>query len=169
MALFSLVIIHDMGVEDETSLSDEVSLLIESKSFEGSKTVMYDGFHPGHGAEVAYLVKGKKVIFTATGKTEGQAPTTINGAEKVIEAICRQEGIDWRDFEFFDLQTGAGQYSRHARWETTALDRLIFDRDSPTLEVKRWETLFDTESGIGVPNFEEIMCDRLFHRRTESK
>lgn len=113
------------------------------------RTVWYEGFQPGTKAEVAYQIRGRQIIFSATGNRFGDAPTTVNAAERVIQQICQQEGIDWKDFEFFDLQTQRGGYARHESANTTALDRLVFDKEDK-LRVTGWEPVYDTNLGIGV-------------------
>lgn len=151
-----------MSLEDETLINKQIQIFHESEAFGGLKTVKYQaGWTPNDVAEIAYAVDDNRVIFTATGRKTGNPNTTINTAEEVIVAICNQEGLDWREYEYYDLQTAAGGYIRHAKFGTTALDRLTLDISGQRPEVIGWETLFDTDLGVGVPNFEEIIKERF--------
>ena len=141
-----------------TNGGDKSDAELEASSFE-LKTVMYEGFQPSTRAEVTYMRKGNQIIFSATGKNEGFVPTTINAAEKVIKAICEQEKIEWKEFEFFDFQTPLGGYSRHEPGRTTALDRLVLDKRGEDPNVEAWNTIFDTNLDIGLGGFQETLFE----------
>lgn len=98
------------------------------------KYLEYGGLHPPHRrGEVAYMVVDTMVIFSGLEGSAGRT-STINAAEEIVSLICAAESIDWREYEFFDLQTWMG-YPNH----TTGyycLERLILSREQ--IRVESW-------------------------------
>lgn len=84
--------------------------------------------------QVAYLVSGLEVYFTATAMS--QSPTIADG-ELIIQAICEAEGINWRDYSFHDIQTSVG-YPRRIGHQ---IDRLVLDSKWQSLHITNWTTL----------------------------
>lgn len=102
------------------------------------KRIRYEGFHlPKHDGEVAYMIVGNNVLFTALIPYTKGATSSINAAEAIIHAICRAENIRWEDYTFFDAQTSLG-YPHHESGYF-CIDRLeIEPRDGEHIHVESW-------------------------------
>ena len=99
------------------------------------KFVEYQGMRSR--GEVAYaILSGGVCVFTysritwAIDSTITKATSTINAAEAIVAAICRQEGISRDDLYFYDLQTARGYDKPLGLFQ---YDRLKLDR------VLRWQ------------------------------
>jgi hypothetical protein len=84
---------------------------------------------------VAYVVCEKTVVYS------GLLPqvSTINNAEKVVQAICQQMKINWCDYTFIDLQTSRG-YSRLKKFERD-VSRLVLGLRDSELAVEEWRPI----------------------------
>jgi len=56
--------------------------------------------------EVEYIIYDDHIVFSGlhNGK-DGPRLSTINGAERIVTAIAKAEGIDPKKYTFYDLQT----------------------------------------------------------------
>lgn len=84
--------------------------------------------------QVAYLVTGLEVYFTATSNS--LSPTIADG-ELIVQAICEAEGIHWLDYSFHDIQTHVGYPCRLGH----QIDRLVLDNKWRSLHITDWTTL----------------------------
>jgi hypothetical protein len=91
----------------------------------------------GYAGEVVYVITGACCFFAGTRKA---AMSTINAAEEVVEGICDEEGLDWRDLMFYDLQTRAGYRSKQnipGQFECDQLSITILPDGRPA--VRAWQ------------------------------
>lgn len=90
------------------------------------KRLKYQGFLPPiTESEVAYMIQGNMVIFSATHNVVSGKTSTINAAEEIVGLICEAEGItDWKSYKFYDLQTAIG-YPHHQQGYFS-IDELVF-------------------------------------------
>lgn len=101
------------------------------------KSLKYEGYCPPRtSAEVAYIIVGNKVIFTATESSLGKT-ITVNAAKEIIRLICEAEGLDWQLCVFYDLQTQVG-YPHFPRGYFS-FEELLF-ANGELLEVEKWKT-----------------------------
>jgi len=70
---------------------------------------------------VLYVIIDDRCTFTGITQTT----STINVAERIVEAIARAEGVTIEVLKFFDLQTHLGYGKRPGEFE---YDRLSFDQ-----------------------------------------
>jgi hypothetical protein len=98
------------------------------------KYLTYDGFHPPvTQATVAYMIQGNRVMFSATENVVIKT-STINASPEIIRLICEAEGLNWREYEFYDLQTKIG-YPHH-EVGYYSLDQVVVENDN--YQVKSW-------------------------------
>lgn len=103
------------------------------------KVVRYPGTGPIFDGHVAYLVRGKEVIFTF--HCEGpwhEHTSTINAAEGIVQAICQAERLQCYQHTFYDLQTKLGYPEQPHGW--FSLDKLIFRGEDRITDVD-WATV----------------------------
>ena len=131
--------------------SENIVPNLETKEKLQLKKVWFEGFAPDSQIEIAYMRNGNDIIFTATGNVIGINTSTINGCSRVIESICLQEDLDWRNqnLRFFDFQTKLGGYPRRKQENSTALDLLSIDYSKGYPYVDGWGTIFDTSPRFG--------------------
>ncbi len=68
---------------------------------------------------VEYIIQDNNCIFTGITISG----STINYAREIIDAICKKEGINDKNFTFFDLQTHKGyQGKRPGEFEYSILE-----------------------------------------------
>lgn len=134
------------------------------------KEASYPGFNNSGLVNFAYLVRGKKVWFSATSF----GTSSINGAERVVQTICEKEGIRWQDRTFYDIQTCRG-YPHHAPG-SFEVDRLVIEKNASELYVKGWEfvTQFQEydpggEAPKGIPAYAwEAFWEFIFMEKPDS-
>lgn len=85
------------------------------------KEITYVGNGPEFNGKVIYLLDAYTIYFC--GITP-HSTSTINAAERVIQAIANDLGINYLDYEFIDIQTWH-QYGSKKRGEFDA-DQLKF-------------------------------------------
>lgn len=89
------------------------------------KVVWYGGTWERFNGRVAYVIDGTSVYFTSIPVSDRKYVTsTINAAERIVEAISEVEHIDWRYFAFHDIQTWRGYEGKRRGYY--AIDRLTF-------------------------------------------
>jgi len=76
--------------------------------------------------KVAYAIIGGCCYFSGL-TASGQATSTINAAESIVQAIADQEGVPIEKLRFFDLQTHRGYDKPEGEF---AFDELVFDDES---------------------------------------
>ncbi len=86
--------------------------------------------------EVVYGVDGRKIVFS--GIRTGVRTSTINAAEDIIRAICRQESISHKQYLFFDLLTHTGYESRELKPGCYKIAQLRITCNSGNVSVEQW-------------------------------
>lgn len=103
------------------------------------KEVGYNGFWPPTSAsKVRYIVLGNEVFFTATEDCS-KVTSTINAAEEIIEAICKKEGLRWKECRFYEIQTAIG-YPWHGE-DYLEVDALAIVDLNGRPSVDRWQRM----------------------------
>jgi len=87
------------------------------------KTAFFTSF-TNQPAEFRYVITNDCCTFTAV---DAQTTSSINAAEDIVEAICAQEGCQFHQLRFFDLQTHLGYSSKqpgHFEYDEVELESL---------------------------------------------
>ena len=117
------------------------------------KEIEYEAMlNPAFTGKVVYERRGNRIIFSGI-ETDHPSPGTVNGAENVIKAICKAEGLNWKkdgffdEYKFFDLSTPTGFPGRRGLWHKLSgrpdieLDQLFVNNKGGNVHVDKWKPI----------------------------
>ena len=95
-----------------------------------------EGFPEFH--KVAYVIMGNKCYFSGLER----GTSTINAAEDVIASIAKQEGVDFSDLRYFDIQTRMSYRKLPGEYEVNELEYEVCREATEQEQIEQIEERF---------------------------
>ncbi len=125
------------------------------------KRLFYRGVRPPSTiAEIAYIVSGQKIMFTALENVMAKT-STITAAEEIVLKIYLQEKIPWRNYEFYDLRTKVG-YPHHQDDNYFCVEQLMLKHTALMVhEFVVMETVYEPLTSGEIPEMRDKLMEYL--------